>query len=393
MTRRSSLAILLCSSFAFLGCNPGGTSGGGSTGTSSADQTKGTPLAHVGDQVITVQEFQKRLDRQAPFLRAQYNTPERKKAFLENMIRFDLLAQEAKRRGLENDPDVQETMKKVMVQKLIRKEFAENPAQQLPMDELHAYYQKHISDYVKPERVRVAHIFVAFKSGDKKSVAAAKKKAKAILAEVHAKEKDPRSFMLIAREKTEDAASRATGGDLRYLAKDELAKAWSPAVADAAFAMKNVGEVSGLVKGTKGFHILRLVGRQRALDRTFDQVRANVEARLRQEKRRERYDDFIAKLRKAAGVTIDQKLLDSIKATSAGIGRRGPMGMPMGHPAMPAMRGGHPAMPAGHPAMPHSMPVHPAPHPSAVHPAPHPAPAKAPAKGPGNAPAAGHGGK
>ena len=84
------------------------------------DLNQGKAIATIGDTVITEGEFKARLMRQSPFARARYNTKEKKVQFLNNMVRFELLAQEAKRRGLDQDPDVQDTMKKVMVQKLIR---------------------------------------------------------------------------------------------------------------------------------------------------------------------------------------------------------------------------------------------------------------------------------
>ena len=76
-------------------------------GKKSVEKT-GPTVATVGDDVITADEFKKRLDETSPFLRARYNTLERKKEFLENLIRNDLLAQEAQRRGLDKAPAVRE---------------------------------------------------------------------------------------------------------------------------------------------------------------------------------------------------------------------------------------------------------------------------------------------
>lgn len=44
------------------------------------------------------------------------------------MIRFELLAKEARARGLEKDPEVQDTLRKVMVQKLVRQAFDDEKA-------------------------------------------------------------------------------------------------------------------------------------------------------------------------------------------------------------------------------------------------------------------------
>ncbi len=186
---------------------------------------------------------------------------------------------------------------------------------------------------MKPERVRVAHIFVAFKSGDAKSVAAARKQAEKLLKEVRAQKADPRAFQTIAREKSDDVATRAVGGDLLYLSKAELTQKWSAPLAEAAFAMKKVGDISGLVKGAKGYHILRLTGREAPLNRTLGEVKANIEARIRQTDRRQRYEDFVAKLRKDTGVKVYDDELKKVDLGTSGVGHQGmlsPHGMPMG---------------------------------------------------------------
>ena len=330
-SRLVPLALLL----AVPACQKAGSTAAGTGGSSTsavAKAAKGTPLAKVGSDVITVEQFRKALDRQSPFLRARYNTEARKKEFLDNMIRFELLAQEAKKEGLEQDPDVQETLKKVMVQKLIAKQFRPAQDQPISVDKLKAFYDAHKTDYVKPERVRVAHIFVAFKAGDAKSVAAARKKAAKLLQEVRAQKTDPRAFQTIAREKSDDVASRPVGGDLLYLSQAELTQKWSAPMAAAAFAMKKVGEISGLVKGTKGYHILRLTGREAPLNRTLGEVKANIEARIRQTDRRQRYEDFVAGLRKASGVKVYDDELKKVDIGTSGVGHPGmisPHGMPM----------------------------------------------------------------
>ena len=58
-------------------------------------------LATVGETEITVGEMAARLSDQSPYLRARYDSPERRREFLDNMIRFELLAQEAERLGQE----------------------------------------------------------------------------------------------------------------------------------------------------------------------------------------------------------------------------------------------------------------------------------------------------
>jgi peptidyl-prolyl cis-trans isomerase C len=89
----------------------------------SGPKKTGPAVAKGNGITITADEFKARLDEQSPFIRARYSTLERKKEFLDNLIRFEVLAKEAERQGLAKDPDVQMTLKKIMVQKLVQKSF------------------------------------------------------------------------------------------------------------------------------------------------------------------------------------------------------------------------------------------------------------------------------
>ena len=59
----------------------------------------GEVLVKVGDRTITVGEFADRLASQSPYLRARFESPERRREFLDNLVRYELLVYEAKRRG------------------------------------------------------------------------------------------------------------------------------------------------------------------------------------------------------------------------------------------------------------------------------------------------------
>src|SRR6266851_2398350 len=122
--------------------------------------SSGPAVAHVGDEVITAEEFKRRIDEQSPFLRARYGTLERKKELLEALIRNELLAQEAQRQGLDKSPAVRDATKRAMIQELIKKQLDEKMSgSDIPEAELRAFYEAHLDDYVKPERARVYHIF------------------------------------------------------------------------------------------------------------------------------------------------------------------------------------------------------------------------------------------
>lgn len=328
--KNTFVALSLVSTFLWAaGCKVE-TKEGGQSDKKGAGQ-KGDPVANVGGTVITTEDFKAKLDEQSPFIRARYTTLERKKEFLDNLIRFEVLAAEAERRGLKEDPEVQSTIKKVMVQKLIRAEFDENEAaKNIPEEELKKYYDEHLDEYVKPERVRVSHIFLAAEKGDPRRDKI-KGEANKILADVKTKEAGPDkvAFMESARLRSDDAATKALGGDLSFKTIEELTSAWGTAFAAPTFDMKTIGDIGSLIETDKGFHLVKLTGRQAALDRPFDQVKSQIQNRLYREKRTKAFDEFVATLKTKANVQIHDAVLDKIEVM--------PPGSP--NPAMPQMPG------------------------------------------------------
>ncbi len=199
---------------------------------------KGQAVAKGRGITITSEEFKARLDEQSPFIRARYSTLERKKEFLDNLVRFEVLAREAERQGLAKDPDVQNTLKKVMVQKLVQKNFQDmTGAKDMPDADLQKYYDEHKDEYQRPRKVRLAAVVFNAPEGsaDRVKKGAAAKKA---LAKLKADEKkNTLAFAAVVNEFSEDVASKATAGDLGFRSKDELDKAYGPALSNVAFAL------------------------------------------------------------------------------------------------------------------------------------------------------------
>src|SRR5512141_2673814 len=226
----------------------------------SGPKKSGPAVASGKGITITADEFKARLDEQSPFIRARYSTLERKREFLDNLIRQELLAVEAERMGLDKDPDVRATIRKIMVQKLVQKRFQPdaNPAD-VPEADLAKYYEEHKTEYVRPRRVRVHAIVLNAAPGTPdraKKLALAKKTLQQVKAE---EKKNPMAFAQEVAAVSEDQASKQLAGDLQFRAHDELEKICSKAVADAAFALK-AGEYSNVVERPTGFFLLRFTG-------------------------------------------------------------------------------------------------------------------------------------
>jgi peptidyl-prolyl cis-trans isomerase C len=189
---------------------------------------KGVPgktVATFGAETITDAELAGNFAQLNPYTRARYQTLEQKREYLDGLVRYELLTREAARRNLQNDPEVVETMKRVMVQRLLKTEIEDKPAVIGP-DAVKQYYEAHRGDYVKPAMTRLRHIFV--KKENKAKGEEALKKALALAPLDYA------AFSLLAREQSEEPRTQPIEGDLRFLTDDELGKQYGTELVTAA---------------------------------------------------------------------------------------------------------------------------------------------------------------
>jgi peptidyl-prolyl cis-trans isomerase D len=136
---------------------------------------------------------------------------------------------------------------------------------------LRKYYDETASArYGTPERRRASHILIESGTDD----AAARQEAEQLAARIKAGE----DFAQLAAEHSDDPGSKAAGGDLGWATRE----AYVPAFADALFGMQ-AGEVEGPVKTQFGYHLIRLDEIEEAGQRTFEEVRAELEPEYRRE--------------------------------------------------------------------------------------------------------------
>jgi peptidyl-prolyl cis-trans isomerase D len=115
---------------------------------------------------------------------------------------------------------------------------------------------------------------------DKDASAADKAKARARAEELLAQaRKNPAGFADLARKHSEDAGSAAQGGDLDFFGRGAMVKPFET----AAFALKQ-GEISEVFQTDFGFHFLTVTGARGGQKKPFEEVRAQIDAELRQSK-------------------------------------------------------------------------------------------------------------
>lgn len=163
------------------------------------------------------------------------------------------------------------------------------------------YYQEHLDKYSTEEQRKVSHILV---QGDDEA------KAQAILDELNA----GADFAALAEEKSDDFGSADLGGDLGWIERDVM----DPAFEDAAFALENVGDTTGLVKSEFGYHIIKLDELQASKAQPFSEVAAEIKQELLDQEAVDQFYELQTELEKVAFEYPDS-LDDSAEAINAKI--------------------------------------------------------------------------
>ncbi len=291
----------------------------------------GTPLASYAGAVITVEDVNKALGQLPPMVRMRYQSPAQKKEFVERLITLDLLAREAVREGHAKDPEVVESLKNVLAQKLVKDE-RENKAPPVTDEEVQAFYDSHAADFTRPETWRVSTIYLIVPENDPVKQKAQLAKAEKLLAQAQKlKADDFAGFGQLAKANSEDP-SKAFDGDLRALTALELTSRYGSEVAQATAALKNPGDTSGLVRTKAGVHILKLRAHALTTVSSLNDVKAQIHTRLVNDHRNQAYEKFIADLKAKAGMKVDEAALAKVVVEANGP----PGGLPIPRTLIPA---------------------------------------------------------
>lgn len=304
-TRVAAAAAAL--TLALAGCDDDSPSGAGGEEAEAARAAAAAGgddalLATVGDRAITTADVERRLQELSPYERARYNSIEHKRRLVENLVRIEVLAQEAEARGYDDHPDVVRATRELMIHRMMNDVLAEEAAiEEVSEDELRAYYEERAGEFDRPEEVRVSAIVT-----DRRELAEE-------LAET-AQGASPREFRNLVDEHSLDAESRDRGGDLGYFPRD--AEELPREVVEAAFELAK-GEVSGVVEARGGdYFILARTGYREPIARDFDDVRRQVRRDYDSEERERAEDEFLAELRDAAEIEIDGDALAEVEISA-----------------------------------------------------------------------------
>ena len=257
-------------------------------------------LALVNGRAITQLEFDVRWNELSEATRARYEKDGGKRRFLDELITRELLMQEAKRQGLDQNDVIRDRAQRYKEQ-LILDELLKDRLRskvELTQTELDVYYEKHAHELLAPLKVQVFQMLLP-------NLSAAK--------DLETQINKGGDFGKFAQRYSIDNKSKSKGGDLGPYRKDLVI----PEV-DAVIHTLKPGMVSAPIKTEAGYYLVMIT----PLDKETIQADLATRERLRQElladKRRKRFEEVIADIRTNATV----RLADASRYITEDTGKR-----------------------------------------------------------------------
>ena len=226
-------------------------------------QTTADPvLAKVNGQAIHASDLKAAVDTlpaQARSLPPQQLYP----MLLDQLIDAQALLVEAKKSGLDQDPDVQRSMKMAEDRTLASAVLSKQVRPQVSDDAVKARYDQEFANKPGEPEVHARHILVADEPTAKKIIADLKKGG---------------DFAALSKQYSKDPGAAKQGGDLGFFKKTDMV----PEFADAAFALKDNEVTADPVKTQFGWHVIQTLEHRTTAAPTFDQERDQLRQQMLQ---------------------------------------------------------------------------------------------------------------
>jgi len=264
---------------------------------SCAKKDDGKVLATIDDDKITLQEFNKELDKIPMNMKMLVASESGKKNYLDRLVIKKLLMKEASKAKIEDDKEFQDRVKDIkeqlIIEALLKKKITADT--QLSEDDLKKYYEEHKEDFKKDREINTRHILLKTEEEAK---------------QVQAKLQKGEDFTELAKKYSIDPNVKQSGGEIGFQPKGSLI----PEFESAAYKLNKVGQVSGIVKTQFGYHIIRLEGIKPPSYVPLEEVKDFIKQKNAQEKQKEVLEKYIEELKKNAKITINEALLKEEKA-------------------------------------------------------------------------------
>jgi peptidyl-prolyl cis-trans isomerase C len=255
---------------------------------------RGPAVLTVNEKSYTAADLEREIGqelRRAPReMQQALATKEGQRQFVDRLVRRELLLQEAEKRKIGDRPEVADQIAALRRDLMLRLLLQEEIGSKVKVEDkdVQEYFASHADEF-SGDQVRARHILVRSEG-----------EAKQVLERLANRE----PFEDVAKAVSRDPATASKGGDLDYVGREQM----FPEFARAVFALKP-GEVSGMVRTPLGFHVIKLVDRKKGKPLAYEQVKGPLQKRLLEERQRQRFEEWLSGLEKAAKVARDETQL------------------------------------------------------------------------------------
>jgi len=256
-------------------------------------------LGKVGDYVIKKSDIERMLAYYpAETQRRLQENPAEMETLVKRMLEIKVVADVAKKEKFDQRPQIKKQLAYVADDFLSREYLAKvvMPEAAVSEADLKEYYTQNKQSLGVPEQVRARHILFKVDpaaSEDEKNQA--KARAEAILKQVQAGE----DFAKLAAAHSDDAESKAKGGDLGYFSPGKMV----PEFEGAAF-YTDPGEISDIVETKFGYHIIKVEDHIDARERSFEEMKDTIKEKLHQQLVMFKVQQFIRQAAASAGMQV-----------------------------------------------------------------------------------------
>jgi len=266
--------------------------------------------AKTSSFTVTARDLAAAINARSPWLRPAPGRADQVEEIAVELVRERLLATEARRRRLHGDPDIRREIDRVLARALLDRELASIDARPVSPADIERYYRAHLSDFTRPEQVRITALVVD-------DVVTARRLIPQL------RRSNPWNLRFLARRWSRDRRTRTRSGDFGWHAREGGPADLRPLV-EAAFALAHPGDVANepVVGVDARFYVVRLEERRAPEVVPLGQVRATIDSRIRHERRAQAIDRLAETLGRASGLELHPASpLIRIQPIDAGAGR------------------------------------------------------------------------
>jgi parvulin-like peptidyl-prolyl isomerase len=250
------------------------------------------PLSKTGPVIASVDDFQvSQSDLEGLIEEIESKTPQviqsfqQKRELAQELVHVQLLYEAALKAGFADSFQFKSKLAEVFIEAMER-----DLRESLSAQEIERFYQQNKQNF---DEVSARHILL------RANESTSRQDRLEILQKLEGWKKivdnEPSRFMELARQHSQDSTA-VNGGELGFFVRARMVGPFSA----AAFALKEVGEVSDIVKTEFGYHLIQLSGDRRG----FEHHEALIRTELTRRQKQKRLQEILSQLKEGREIEI-----------------------------------------------------------------------------------------